>query len=123
MEGHRRKNTWLTIGVSGCCASKDDVAFEKKGHSGKLDKFLSSYKQRDYLAATSTITALVMSPCSFKIVRWRYTGCLAVIDPHRASSTDALHMHLELNCLYFALYLVFYQTVDTYYFYSILTAC
>jgi hypothetical protein len=25
-----------------------------------------------------------MSPCSFKIVGWRYTGCLAVIDPHRA---------------------------------------
>ncbi|KAF2621913.1 hypothetical protein BU25DRAFT_378854, partial [Macroventuria anomochaeta] len=33
MEGHRRKNSWLTIGVGGCCASGDDVASEKKGHS------------------------------------------------------------------------------------------
>ena len=100
MEGHRRKNTWLTIGVGGCCASKDDVASEKKGHSGMLNKFLLSYKQRDSPATTSTISALAMSPCSLKIVRWRYTGCLAVIDPHRASSTDALQMRLELNCLY-----------------------
>jgi hypothetical protein len=34
MEGHRRKNSWLTIGV-GCCASRDDVATEKKGHNGR----------------------------------------------------------------------------------------
>ncbi|KAH6629451.1 hypothetical protein C7974DRAFT_394500 [Boeremia exigua] len=35
MESHSRKNSWLTIGVNGCCASRDDVASEKKGHNGR----------------------------------------------------------------------------------------
>ncbi|XPS78353.1 hypothetical protein M3J09_010368 [Ascochyta lentis] len=35
MEGHRRKSSWLTIGVGGCCTSRDEVAPEQKGHGGR----------------------------------------------------------------------------------------
>lgn len=39
MQSHRKKSSWLTIGVSGCCASRDDVASEKEGHCGMYNKF------------------------------------------------------------------------------------
>lgn len=89
MEGHRRKNSWLTIGVSGCCASRDDVASEK-GHNGMFNKFLSSYKQREL---HRRVDCNVRRPCD-STLQLQFGGdtpvCLAVNDPQCVE----LHHHL-----------------------------
>jgi hypothetical protein len=78
MEGHRRKNSWLTIGV-GCCASRDNVAVEKKGSGGMLNK--SPFVTLAGLVPTQFIIALALF--SLQLQHGGDTPvCLAVKDPH-----------------------------------------
>lgn len=92
MESHRRRNSWLTIGVGGCCVSRDDIASEKKGHSGMLSKFPSSY----LAALTAWDLSAFIALCKMSLqlhVGGCTPVCLAVNDPHHVE----LHNHLAYS--------------------------
>ena len=99
MEGHRRKNSWLAIGVGGCCASRDEVASEKKGHGGMLNKSPSSY------SATLRACEAFSVHCPLKTSLQLHVGrctlvCLALCDPHHVELHNHLaYRHLEAKCL------------------------